>query len=109
MDTSLRGSLGPPHIVGGRSVCKMLGIHIHNMFQSGTDFWGGSWIRRKAPFREAWVLTPLMAFLISYGPSAFTARLPAGVHVVMSNKGECQYPSVGLLIDTFVRWTPGES
>jgi hypothetical protein len=41
----------------------MRGIHIHNMFQSGTDFWGGTWIRRTTPLREAWVLTPLMAFL----------------------------------------------
>jgi hypothetical protein len=80
----------------------------HNMFQSGTDFWGGTWIRRTTPFREAWVLTPLMAFLIGYGPSAFTARLPAGVNGMMSIKGECLYPSVGVLMDTFVRWTPGE-
>jgi hypothetical protein len=62
MYAGLRGSLGPPHI-GGRSVCTMRGIHIHNMFQSGTDLWGGTWIRRTAPFREAWVLTPLMALV----------------------------------------------
>jgi hypothetical protein len=36
------------------------GIHMHNMFLSGTDFWGSRWIRRTTPFREAWVLTPLM-------------------------------------------------
>jgi hypothetical protein len=63
MYARLRGSLGPPHIVG-RSVCTMRGIHMHNMFQLGTDCWGGTWIRRTTPFREAWVLTPLMAFLI---------------------------------------------
>jgi hypothetical protein len=55
---------------------------------------GSAWIRRTTPFREAWVLTHLMAFpymhgLIGYGPSAFTARLPAGVHGMMSIKGEC--------------------
>jgi hypothetical protein len=88
MYAGLRESLGPPHI-GGRSVCTMRGIRMDNMFQSGTDFWGGTWIRRTALFREAWVLTPLMAFLIRYGPSAFTARLPAGVHGMMSIKGEC--------------------
>jgi hypothetical protein len=53
-------------------------FHMHNMFQSGTEFWGGTWIRRTTPFREAWVLTPLMPFpcvhgLTGYGPSAFTA------------------------------------
>jgi hypothetical protein len=41
----------------------MRGIHMLHMFQSGADFWGGTWIRRTTPFREAWVLTPLMAFL----------------------------------------------
>jgi hypothetical protein len=45
----------------------MRGIHMHNIFKSGTDFWGGTWIRRTAPFREAWVLAPLMAFLARYG------------------------------------------
>jgi hypothetical protein len=57
----------------------------------------GRWIRRTAPFREAWVLTPLMPNpcmhgLADYGPSAFTAGLlglPAGVHEMMSIKGEC--------------------
>jgi hypothetical protein len=45
----------------------MRGIHMHNMFESGTDFRGGTYIRRKTPFREAWVLAPLMAFLtLSY-------------------------------------------
>jgi hypothetical protein len=34
-----------------------------HMFQSGTDFCGGTWIRRTTPLREAWVLTPLMALL----------------------------------------------
>jgi hypothetical protein len=62
----LRGSLGPPHI-GGRSVCTMRGIHMHNMFQSGTHFWGGTKIRRTTPFREAWVLTPLMPFRCLHG------------------------------------------
>jgi hypothetical protein len=93
MYAGLGGSLGPPHI-GGRSVCTMHGIHMHNMFLSGTDFGGGSWIRRTTPFREAWVLTPFIPFpcmhgLTGYGPSAFTARLPAGVHGMMSIKGEC--------------------
>jgi hypothetical protein len=51
----------------------MRGIHMLNMFLSGTDFWGGTWIRRTTPFREAWVLTPLMPFpcmhgLTWYGP-----------------------------------------
>jgi hypothetical protein len=67
---------------------------MHNMLQLGTDFWGGTWIRRTTPFREAWVLTPLMPFPCVYGlkgyrPSAFNARLPAGVHGMMSIKGEC--------------------
>jgi hypothetical protein len=31
--------------------------------------------------------TPLMAFLTGYGPSAFTKRLPAGVHGMMSING----------------------
>jgi hypothetical protein len=63
------------------------GIHMHNMFLSGTDVWGGTWIRRTSPLREAWVLTPLMPLpcmhgFRGYGPSAFTAGLlglPAGV------------------------------
>jgi hypothetical protein len=87
----------------------MRGIHIRNMFQSGTDFWGGTWIRRSPPIWEAWVLTPLVAFLAGYGPFAFTARLPAGVQGMMSIEGECEHPSVGLVMDTYVRWTPGES
>jgi hypothetical protein len=50
----------------------MRGLHMHNMFLSGIDFWGGSWIRRTTPFREAWVLTPLMPISVyarfnSYG------------------------------------------
>jgi hypothetical protein len=96
MYVGLRGGLGPPHI-GGRSGCTMRGIHIHNMFQSAIDFWGVTWIRRTAPFREAWVLTPLMPFpcmhgSTSYGPSAFTARLPAGVHGMISIKGGVDIP-----------------
>jgi hypothetical protein len=35
---------------------------MHNMFLSGADFWGRTWIRRTSPFREARVLTPLTAF-----------------------------------------------
>jgi hypothetical protein len=45
----------------------VLGIHMHNMFLSGTDSWGGTWIRRTTPFREAWVLTPLMPFPCMHG------------------------------------------
>jgi hypothetical protein len=45
----------------------MRGIYILIMFQSETDFWGGTWIRRKTPFREAWVQTPLMAFPCVHG------------------------------------------
>jgi hypothetical protein len=50
-----------------------------------------------------------MAFLTCCRPSASTARLPAGVHGMMSIKGQCGYPLVGLMMDTFVHMTPGES
>jgi hypothetical protein len=44
---------------------------MHNMFQSGTDFWGGTWIRRITPFRETWVLTPVMAFPCVHGLTCY--------------------------------------
>jgi hypothetical protein len=96
----------------------MRGIHMHNMFHSGTDFWGGTWIRRTSPFREAWVLTPLMAFLTPSDGKARIGISNENMHNVMqcivadlysSHWVVFTYPSVGLLMDTCVRYTPGES
>jgi hypothetical protein len=44
---------------------------MHNMFLSGTDFWGGTLIRRTTPFREAWALTPIMAFPYMHGSTRY--------------------------------------
>jgi hypothetical protein len=92
-------------------------VYMHNMFLSGTDFWrfldkvynsvpgsGGS-----NPFHAI----PCVHGLTGYGPSAFTAgftRVPAGVHGMMSIKGECcEIPMVDMIMDTSVRLTPEES
>jgi hypothetical protein len=56
-------------------VCMVRGIHMHNMFLSGIDFWGGTWIRRIAPFREACVLTPLMPLSCMHGLTVTTDTL----------------------------------
>jgi hypothetical protein len=92
-------------------------VHMHNMFLSGTDFWryldkthnsvpgsGGS-----NPLHAI----PCVHGLTGYGLSAFNAgfaREPAGVHGMMSTKGKCcEIPMVDMIMDTSVRWTPGES
>jgi hypothetical protein len=61
------------HLWVDARVCMVRGIHMHNMFLSGTDFWGGTRIRRTTPFREAWVLTPLMPFPCMHGLTDITA------------------------------------
>jgi membrane glycosyltransferase len=59
------------------------GIHMYNMFLSGTDFWGGTWIRRTTPFREACVLTPLMPLPCMHGLTELLLRSIDGGKVVM--------------------------
>jgi hypothetical protein len=55
------------HLYVDARVCMVRGIYMHNMFLSVTDFWGGTWVRRTAPFREAWVLTPFMPLPCMHG------------------------------------------
>jgi hypothetical protein len=71
-------------------------VHMHNMFLSGTDFWryldkaynSGPGSGGSNPLHAI----PSVHGLTCYGPSAFTAGFtsaPAGVHGMVSIKGEC--------------------